>query len=93
MKLQLYIVYINDIVKSYILPLINHEPFFICILLFVVGSDDSCDLKTSSSKWLNVGCEAQFFLYDFQILIKNNVLSHINKTLGRVLTEYENIYG
>lgn len=53
MKLQLYIVYINDIVKSYILPLINHEPCFICILLVVLTSYNSWDLKTSSSKCLN----------------------------------------
>lgn len=53
MKLQLYILYINDIVKSYILPLINHEPYFICILLFVLTSYNSWDLKTSSSKCLS----------------------------------------
>lgn len=35
--------YINDIVKSYILPLINHEPILNCILLFFLASDDSCD--------------------------------------------------
>lgn len=47
MKLQLYtciyIVFINDIVKSYILPLINHEPILNCILLFFLASDDGCD--------------------------------------------------
>lgn len=36
-------VYINDIVKSYILPLINHEPMLNCILLFFLASDDNCD--------------------------------------------------
>lgn len=36
-------VYINDIVKSYILPLINHEPILNCILLFFLASDDNCD--------------------------------------------------
>lgn len=47
MKLQLYtciyIVYINDIVESYILPLINHESILNCILLFFLASDDGCD--------------------------------------------------
>lgn len=41
--MYIYIVYINDIVKSYILPLINHEPILNCILLFFLASDDGCD--------------------------------------------------
>lgn len=41
--MYIYIVYINDIVKSYILPLINHEPILNCILLFFLASDDNCD--------------------------------------------------